>query len=89
MGGSLRKTIAALTVAGVLALAACGGGTGDAPDVRGLSLPAAEKQLKNAGYNTDVSSDGVFGVVVEENWIVCDQSEPKGQLVPLDVSRDC
>ncbi len=62
---------------------------GDAPDVRGLSLPSAESQLKKAGYNADVSSDGAFGVIVEENWVVCEQDTPVGKLVPIDVSRDC
>jgi hypothetical protein len=80
-----------LVVTCTLALGACGGdgGTGGAPNVEGLSLPAAKQRLQNAGYNADVSSDGLFGVIVEENWVVCDQSEPSGHLVPLDVSKDC
>lgn len=87
----MRKGIAAVATAATLLVAGCGeeDDLGAAPDVRGLSLPSAEQQLKKSGFNADVSSDGVFGVVIEENWIVCDQSTPVGKLVPLDVSKDC
>jgi hypothetical protein len=79
---------AALTLL-VTAAVGCGGGIGDAPDVRGLSLPSAERQLQRENYRADVTSDGLFGVIVEENWTVCEQHEPKGRLVPLEVSKDC
>ena len=84
----MRRVVA--TASAGLALAACGGGVGDAPDVRGLSLPTAKKQLQKAGYTADVQSDALFGVIVEQNFTVCDQSEPQGKLVPLEVdNEDC
>jgi hypothetical protein len=56
-------------------------------DVRGLSLPIAKQTLKRAGYATSVTSDSLMGVVIEENYIVCDQHDPKGHLVPIEVSK--
>jgi hypothetical protein len=68
----------------------CGGeDLGDAPDVRGISLPDAKRQLKREGYSASVTSDGLFGVIVEENWTVCEQKSPKARLVPIEVSKDC
>ena len=61
-------------------------------DVRGLTLPTARKQLKAHGnYTADAKAKGaIFGVLVEENFTVCEQGKPKGHLVPLKVSkRDC
>ena len=61
-------------------------------DVRGLTLPAARKQLKLHGnYRADADSvDTAMGIYIEENFIVCKQSKPKGHLVPLKVAkRDC
>ena len=87
----MRKIVTAV-LAATIAIAASGCGEedlGGAPEVKGLSLPSAEQKLKAAGFNADVSSDGLFGVVVEENWVVCEQGSPAGKLVPLDVSRDC
>jgi beta-lactam-binding protein with PASTA domain len=73
-----------------MALAACGGGPPEGvPDVRGLSLPDAEAQLKKAGYEVSTTSDATFGVIVEENYTVCSQEDPQGQLVPLEVSKEC
>jgi beta-lactam-binding protein with PASTA domain len=74
------------------ALAGCGGVAGASegvPDVRGLSLPDAKKQLESAGFSASVKSDGLLGVVVEEHWTVCDQDGPKGNLVPVNVSKQC
>lgn len=72
-----------------IGLTACGGGTGGAPDVKGLSLPDANERLKQAGFSSSVTSDALLGVVVEQNYTVCDQSEPNGKLVPLEVSKQC
>lgn len=84
-----RSLIAAAGAA--LAIAACGEeDLGAAPDVRGLTLPKAEERLKTAGYSADVKSDAVFGVIVRENFRVCEQHKPEdGNLVPLDVSKQC
>ena len=85
-----RNSLIALIAAAAITLGGCGEeDTGGAPEVKGLSLPSAEQKLKAAGFNADVSSDALFGVVVKENYIVCDQSAPAGKLVPLEVSKDC
>jgi hypothetical protein len=86
----LRRTIAPIAAIAVLALAGCGKeDLGGAPDVRGLQLPEAKQQLKQAGYGTSVKSDATFGVIVEEHFTVCKEHSPKGKLVPLEVSKDC
>lgn len=59
-----------------------------APDVQGLALPDARRELKRAGYEPSVQAkDGTFGVIVEENWSVCEEHSPKGRLVPLEVKK--
>jgi HK97 family phage major capsid protein len=56
----------------------------EAPDVVGLTLPAAESALKDAGFKADVSNtDTMFGIVVPQNYTVCKQQEPRGNLVPV------
>lgn len=82
----LALTVGAIAAA---ALAGCGGGLGDAPDVRGLSLPEARHQLKAAGYSASVTDDAMFGVIIPSHFTVCDESGPKGNLVPLKVSKEC
>lgn len=62
---------------------------GGAPDVRGLSLPDAKRELKRQGFGASETSDAAFGVIVPENFTVCDQETPKGKLVPLEVSKTC
>jgi hypothetical protein len=57
---------------------------GDPPDVVGLTLPAAKKALKAAGFTPDVSNtDTAFGIIVESNYTICKQSAPRGDLVPV------
>lgn len=54
------------------------------PDVEGLSLPEAKRQLADAGFRADVSNtDTTFGIIIPENFTVCRQSEPKGEVVPI------
>jgi hypothetical protein len=62
---------------------------GDAPDVQGLPLDTAKQLLKQDGYQTAVTDDAMFGVIIESHFIVCEQSSPRGKLVPLEVSKDC
>lgn len=58
--------------------------TGEPPDVVGLSLPEAEKQLKAAGFNPDPdNTDTLLGIVVKSNYTICKQYPPKGNVVPL------
>ncbi len=71
-------------------LGACGeADLGGAPEVKGLALPDAKRELKKAGFSSSVTSDAAFGVVIEQNFTVCEQDSPQGKLVPLDVSKQC
>ena len=62
---------------------------GGAPDVRGIALPDARQQLERANYRPSVKSQSVLGIIVEENWTVCEQDTPNGRLVPVEVAREC
>ena len=62
---------------------------GAAPQVVGDRLDIAKQTLSSAGYRARVSGGGVFGVVVEENWVVCSQQPPDGDRVDINVARNC
>jgi beta-lactam-binding protein with PASTA domain len=88
----MKKLMLAATVAAAIAfgVVACGGtDLGAAPDVRGLALPDAKQELKQAGYTASVKTNALFGVIVEEHYSVCSQSKPKGMLVPIEADKDC
>jgi hypothetical protein len=52
------------------------------PDVVGLPLPAARNLLKQAGYKTAANNtDTTFGILVPENYTICEQDDPRGNLV--------
>jgi len=52
------------------------------PNVVGLPLPEAERMLKSAGYRTAAkNTDTTFGIIVRENYSICRQSKPRGDLV--------
>lgn len=56
--------------------------TSEPPDVVGLPLPAARKALKGAGYKAaPENTDTTFGIVVEDNYTVCTQDPPRGEIV--------
>lgn len=58
------------------------------PDVRGQSLPAAEQTLKKAGIAYSVKAeDGLFGVLVEQDWQVCSESKVNDHDVTLHVKK--
>jgi hypothetical protein len=65
------------------------------PDVTGKTLDAAKIAIKAAGFDDEVEVEGggVFGVVVESNWEVCEQSPAAGATVAgqptLTVARSC
>ena len=64
------------------------------PTVQGLRLDVALSDIKRAGFGDDVEvvGGGVFGVVVESNWMVCEQSPAAGQALTgprLTVDRSC
>ncbi|WP_197080756.1 DUF4839 domain-containing protein [Cellulomonas sp. A375-1] len=65
------------------------------PDVTGLQLDAALAAIESAGFTKDVDVDGggLFGVVDESNWTVCEQNpgpgEPLSGTPHLNVDRTC
>jgi hypothetical protein len=60
------------------------GPSGSPPDVVDLTLPTAQKMLKDAGYKADVSNtDTALGIIVPENYTVCEQDDPVGNIVPI------
>src|SRR4051812_12294491 len=65
------------------------------PDVTGKKLDIATSAIKDAGFEDEVKVDGggVFGVIDESNWQVCDQSPVAGEAVSdaprLTVDRSC
>ena len=79
----------------LLALSACGSGAPAAmPDVVGLQLDVAKSDIKGAGFGGDVEivGGGLFGVVDDSNWVVCDQRPAQGEPVSdprLVVDREC
>jgi hypothetical protein len=60
-----------------------------APDVVGQRLDVAKAELRSAGYSARVSGGGVFGIVVDRNWVVCAQEPPSGDRVDINVDRSC
>lgn len=65
------------------------------PDVTGQRLDVAKSDIERAGFADDVEvlGGGVFGVVDESNWEVCEQSPSAGEVVTgtprLTVDRSC
>jgi hypothetical protein len=88
------RLVVALAI--LLTIAGCGSGKNPAmPDVTGEKLDIAKSAIKDAGFGDEVKVDGggVFGVVNESNWEVCDQSPVAGDAVSdaprLTVDRSC
>jgi hypothetical protein len=79
----------------LLALSACGPAVPVVmPDVVGLQLDIAKSDIERAGFGGDVEiiGGGMFGVVVESNWVVCEQEPAAGESVAdprLVVEREC
>jgi beta-lactam-binding protein with PASTA domain len=88
-----RLAIGLLTLA--VAIGGCGGGKTKraVPDVVGQRLDVAKSTVKDAGYEFEVIGGGTFGVVVEANWTVCQQTPSAGSTgadkVKLIVDRQC
>jgi beta-lactam-binding protein with PASTA domain len=65
------------------------------PSVNGKSLPAAKAKVYAAGLVPVVKGGGLFGVVVESNWVVCGSTPSAGSRVrsgtsvKLFVARSC
>jgi hypothetical protein len=60
-----------------------------APEVRGLTLPAAEQLLRQKGYTADVHTNALFGVIIPQHFYVCSESAPQGKLVVVDAEKQC
>jgi len=84
-----------LTCAVVLLLAVAGCGGREArkvPSVAGERLDVAQKELDDAGVDSEVIGGGAFGVVVRSHWRVCEQHPRPGRKaksVELVVARSC
>ena len=87
-----------LTAALVLALGLTGCGSSEQsvmPDVVGTQLDAAKSDIERAGFGGEVEvlGGGMFGIVNEPNWQVCEQLPPAGETVTdtprLTVDRSC
>lgn len=79
----------------LLALTACGPDEPKImPDVVGLTLDLAKSDIERAGFNgsVEIIGGGLFGVLDDGNWVVCEQEPAAGELVDdprLVVERDC
>ena len=93
-GGSWQR----LDGGGDLALFACLGGAAPGldtvPDLAGARLDRAETFLDERGLDHDTDGGGTFGIVMRDNWTVCD-TDPSagasavGATVTLAVDRSC
>ena len=88
--------VAVVAVVATAGLAGCGGDKATTmPDVTGKTLDDAKSAIKDAGFDDEVKVDGggLFGVVVESNWEVCEQNPAAGTTVAgkptLTVARSC
>ncbi|WES65838.1 PASTA domain-containing protein [Microbacter sp. GSS18] len=81
----------------VLALALSGCGASEPsimPDVTGKQLDVAKSDVERAGHGGDIEvvGGGLFGVVNESNWMVCEQTPAAGAEISsprLVVDREC
>lgn len=87
----------------LLALSSCGVGASTEsssvagavmPAVTGLRLDIARSDIKRAGFGNEVEvlGGGTFGVIVEANWLVCEQLPKAGEALAsprLTVGREC
>ena len=80
------------------ALVGCGAGKDVMmPDVTGNKLDVAYDKIENAGFKdkdkVKIEGGGTFGVVMEGNWTVCEQSPAAGETVSgapaLTIERSC
>jgi hypothetical protein len=83
--------LALVIVALALTASGCGASptpTPAGPDVRGMALAEAETTLKNAGIAySEHALDGLFGIVVKQNWVVCDEHSVNERMVRLDAAK--
>lgn len=91
----LRLTIALVLVLG-LGLAGCGSPAAPVmPDVLGKTLDVAKSDIKRVGFKdtVEVLGGGLFGILDEKNWMVCEQTPSAGDVIAdnprLVVDRSC
>jgi hypothetical protein len=92
----MRALCLAVAAAALVGFSGCGSATDPAmPDVTGKKLDIAKGAIEGVGVKDEVKVDGggVFGVVDESNWEVCEQSPAAGEAVfgapRLTVDRSC
>jgi hypothetical protein len=69
-------------------LAACGEEPIVGPDTRGQTLPKAIKMLDDAGIgHVEHAKDAAFGILVPENFVVCEQVKVNAISVRLEVAK--
>jgi predicted small lipoprotein YifL len=88
----MKRVIAVLAASASLASLAAGCGQENlkgAPNVKGLTLPTAERVLKQHGYTGDPKSSALFGILIPSHYTVCGESTPNGHLVPLNAEKTC
>lgn len=79
----------------VLALVGCASGEPSVmPELTGKQLDVAKSDIERAGHGGEVEivGGGLFGVVDDSNWIVCEQSPVAGAVISnprLVVDREC
>lgn len=92
---ALRATQVTLGALLLLALTACGSGEPTVmPEVVGEQLDVAKSNIERAGFGGDVEvlGGGMFGVIDDTNWVVCEQEPAAGEVVSeprLVVDREC
>jgi beta-lactam-binding protein with PASTA domain len=87
-----HRFLTSLIAAGVL-VAGCGGADSPVPDVVGERLDVAKSVVSDAGYDTEEIGGGMFGILDESNWTVCETRPGAGATasgsVKLIVERTC
>jgi hypothetical protein len=86
----MKRFVTALIAVGMLT--GCGGTDGPkpaGPDVRGINLADAKLLLKAAKISPTVHADTMFGVLVDANYIVCDEAYINATMVRLEVDKQC
>jgi major membrane immunogen (membrane-anchored lipoprotein) len=82
-----RNTGLILALAAASLLTACGEDPAG-PDVRGMTLPDAKAALAEAGVEASAhAEDAAFGILIEENFVVCEVEAVNERMVRLEVAK--
>ncbi|MGY1621046.1 hypothetical protein ACI789_02470 [Geodermatophilus sp. SYSU D00965] len=83
-----RNISLVLALAAASLLTACGGEEPAGPDVRGMTLPDAKVKLAEAGVEASAhAEDAAFGILIEENFVVCEIEAINERMVRLEVAK--